>query len=183
MLKPIKVIVAAVLALFSLNASAYLLEDVGPVLDTLIGSTTLASSGEAVEEAWVEGLLGIDIDYAQIDIGGEDGDLWQFVTDDGIDGTVAFDFSPYNPEYFVVKVGDGSGTGTTDSHFLYDNLESLMYAYINLSDFGEGVNLLNIGVISHAGSVGDVIVPEPGVIGLLAIGLLGMGVARRRTKA
>jgi hypothetical protein len=191
-----KLILATALTLFSVNASAYLLSEVGG-LDTLIGYTTGVNGAEA-EELWIEEVLTniagstVDVDYTQLDsvaTGYSDGSLWEFVTDDGEDGTVAFDFSPYNPEYYLVKVGykdpangNGDGPGTDYETFLYDNLASLQFAYISLSDFGDDVSLTNISVISHAGHTGDTSIPEPGVIGLLAIGLIGVGVARRRTK-
>jgi hypothetical protein len=168
----IKFVVATALAVLSVNASAILMTDVGP-LDTFKASKTLANSGNA-EEPWIYSVLGGPVTYSQIN--GSGGSSWVSVTDGGA-GAYAFDFgSGFEPDYFLVKVGGGGGTGTTATHFLYENLGSLKWAYINLSDFGPNVSLSNIGVISHVGTVGgggDV--PEPGPLALLGIALLGVG--------
>ena len=47
---------------FSLNAGAVLMSEVGPY-DIKLGEDRLANSGSATEEAWIEGIIGFDIDY------------------------------------------------------------------------------------------------------------------------
>ena len=166
------------LAAFSVNVSAILMDDAGGH-DELLAQTSLANSGEANEEAWIESILHEDITYTQLSEDQSEGINWQSVSD-GIAGDYAFDFEellgPENlPISYVVIVGGGNGTETESTHFLYNNLESLRYAYINLSDFGEGVTLTNFGIISHAGIVPGT-VPAPGPMAIMAIGLVVMGV-------
>ena len=187
MLNFIKLIMVTALTSFSANTSAYLLADVGPDYDSLIGQATLSNSGS--EETWVEdtltALMGspVDITYNQLTDAVSDGSNWQSVIG-GVSGDYAFDFGEgTDPDYFLVKVGGGNGTNTVDTHFLYDNEDSMRYAFVNLIDFGPDVSLTNIDVISHAGTIDGGNVPEPGIISLLAIGLIGMGAVRRRTKA
>lgn len=175
-----KYLMALGLAVFSANASAVLIGEVG-VYDELVTSVgvmdnpdTLDNSGSGTEEAWIEDVLGMDIDYTQL--AGSDYTAWEEV-DGGAVGDVAFDLSDYDPDYFLVKVGGGGGAGTTDTHFLFENNDSRDWGYINLSVFGDDVDF---GVISHVGVTDGQSVPEPGMLGLLAIGVLGMVVARRR---
>jgi hypothetical protein len=175
----IKFVVVMVLGAFSGSALAYPITDVG-IKDDLLAAESLKNSGEATEEKWIEDVLGFDIDYAQLG-SISDSSYWESVVGGEL-GDYAFQFDDgFNPEYFLIKLGGGKGAGADDTHYLYDNLASMEYAFINLSDFGEGVTLTNFGIISHAGTSGGTSVPEPGVIGLLAIGLLGV-VARRRFK-
>jgi PEP-CTERM motif len=76
-----------------------------------------------------------------------------------------------------VKVGGGKGTGTSDTHFLFGNNDSLQWGYVNLSMFGSAVSLTNIGVISHVGTTS---VPEPATLTLFGAGLAVAGLLRRR---
>ena len=181
----------AMLAL-SCNASAVTIANVGNY-DTLVTTTdiifanpnTLPNSG--AEEAWIEGVLGFDVTYTQLSDTDSDGDNWVSVSD-GVDGDYAFDLSPYNPEYFLVKVGGGGGTGTDETHYLFDNAVSMEWAFLNLEVFGDGVSLTNIGVVSHVGvSDGNCegpcvnTVPIPAAVWLFGSGLIGLvAVARRK---
>lgn len=163
----------------SLNANAVLMSEVGSY-DVKIAEDTLASSGSAIEEAWIEGILGFDIDYTQWSDASSEGDTpgnWESVTD-GAEGDYAFDFGLDEPIYYLIKTGGGSGAGADETHYLFENSVEMNWAYLNLSDFGSGVSLTNIGIISHVGTSGGT-VPEPSVIALFAIGLVGLGLVRR----
>lgn len=185
--KIVKLIIAMLLSAFSASASSVLLTNIGTI-DTLLSQTTLSDSGAATEETWIESVLTglnggtfVDITYTQLSEVVSDGGNWEAVTD-GAAGDYAFDFGlGIDPAYFLVKVGGGTGTLTDNTHFLYENLASLQWAFLNLSDFGAGVSLTNISVISHVG-LADATVPEPDMVGLLAIGLLGFIVVRRKMK-
>ena len=86
-----------------------------------------------------------------------------------------------SPAYFFIKTGakqDGF------DHFLFENLESLSWAVIDLP----GLDIKNIGKLSHVGEVGgggappQEQVPEPGTILLLGGGLLGLAFYGRGRK-
>jgi len=175
-----KLVAAFALTVFSASASAIPLATVGSY-DTLLASQTLTNSGSGTEEAWIEGVLGFDIDYTQLD-GISEGSFWESV-DGGVAGDYAFEFGAgLDPEYFLVKVGSGKGTAVDESHYLFSNSENMHWAFMNLSVFGEGVSLTNIGVISHVGITDGRTVPEPAVVGLLAMGLLGLVAVRRKAR-
>lgn len=164
------------LAAFSVNASAVPIGITG-MHDDLIGQTTLSNSGAGNEEAWIESIIGMDVTYSKFNGATSGGGNWESVSGVGSSiGDYAFDFGiTVNPVYFLVKVGGGGGAGASDTHFLYENFDSLQWAFINLADFGSGVSLSNIGIISHVGTVPGT-VPAPGPLAILAIGLVVVGV-------
>ena len=66
---------------------------------------------------------------------------------------------------------------------MFENDPSLLWAFINLSVLGEGVDLENIGIISHVAVAGGGTVSEPGILGLFGVGLVLLGFMRRRAIA
>jgi hypothetical protein len=176
---------AAVLLLAS-NASAIPLSTVGGV-DTLVAWASLGDSGEATEESFIETFLGEAVVYEQFDdSGGEDLGAWQAVA--GNAGLFAFDFQGFgatNPEYFLVKMGNGVGfTPTAYSHYLYQNTSQLQYGVIDLGIFNKiGNGKITIGKVSHVGATGGTAVPEPASLSLMVFGLAAIGAASRKLKA
>ncbi len=163
--------------LFGAGAQALTITDVGGE-DTFLDSTTLANSGDAFEEAWVESVLGFDVTLdASYDSGAPD---WQL-----IDGTtdVYASMLTTDPLYFLLKIGTG-GT-TLDSHYLFQNVGDLSWAVVDFSDVGIDFSVQNISIdrMSHVGEFDGTSVPEPATLLLLGLGLIGLGLQRWRTES
>jgi hypothetical protein len=167
------------------SASAYTINggatDVG-VLDVLTASATLADSGDATELAWIQGVLGSSYTMTKFDVTDNDWTLADettsvYATDLGLDAG----------DYFFIKLGNRSGL--PDTHFLFENMDMLAWAVIDLEtsfdNFFTGdidVALKNIGKVSHIGNVGGTpAVPLPAAAWLFGSALLGfMGFSVRR---
>jgi hypothetical protein len=195
MAKMIKNLLILVALMYASGASAVLMSEAGSY-DNLIAQTTLADSSAAGEEAWIEQALSdylgyaVNVDYTQlgsVSAGDTTDTNWEAVTGTGSSaGDYAFDFgSGEEPPYYLVKLGGGAGAGADDTHYLFENFGDLQWAYVNLSWFGDNVSSANIGIVSHVGIVGQndccgvTQVPEPSLLALLSIGLLGFAGARR----
>ena len=156
--------------------------DVGEV-DKYITSETLPNSGDKTEIEWVEKALKFynyigENDTINMDKYDDDKYTFYQVKEEGYANTYALDFSTYQPEYFFIKIGDGSLDGFS-SHYLYENLASLDWGVINLAALGATV--IGVDRISHVGEInGTAPVPEPATMLLLGAGLLGLAGFRRK---
>ncbi|WNO09878.1 hypothetical protein [Teredinibacter sp. KSP-S5-2] len=169
-------LVAFYLCVFPMvNLWALAITDVGGI-DSFIASADLGNSGDATEEAWVESILGYDVDYmTSYDSFGSD---WTLL--DGESDVYAAELSG-SPSHFLIKIG----TGGTDllSHYLFENNEDFTWAVVDFSDAGIDFaeNNISISRISHVGEFGDLIeVTEPSSIALIILGTIGLMIQRRR---
>lgn len=149
--------------------------DVG-LIDLFIGvqEPPPGTGDPAGEEAWAESLLpGVDLDFtSKIETVGI------FDTDaPGVRASLLP--APPLPSYFIVK--------NATYRALFENVDDLAWGVIDTSVLPSDMNLDGAtvshitGLIDDSGPDPDPGIPEPGVLALFGIGLLGIGVSRRRT--
>ena len=142
--------------------------DVG-VIDTFIAEDV--KQGSPTDEAtWINTILsgiGITVEYEV-----KTEDVAYFSTD--TTDVFAFDLAPESSDYFILKNSQGTA--------LFKNLMDIDWGVFDVTDLSSAMKLPDFTeyTISHVTQFNSV--PEPGITGLLAIGLLGMVVARRRMK-
>lgn len=191
--------IIAAAAIFPATSNALTIGQVGG-FDQFLGSTTLASSGNAVETAWVASVLNVAITDVTMTFKEELGDdNWTLASDstslaasgDTLADDYYFDLSfggtnTDYAEYFMLKLGNGGVPGM-DTHYLYKNLEQLNYALVDFSAASPafsnfGVGRINVGRISHTDGFDTNTTPvsEPSILGLMGLGMIGLGLSRRR---
>lgn len=186
-MKPASIIKSAVVTLAAMAglamqptmASTYTINsgsvNVGEV-DTLKASASLSNSGDQTEIEWIQDVLGASytmsskFDVTEVNWVETDQNSKVYATDLGLGAG----------DYFFIKIGNNAGT--TDTHFLFNNLDSLAWAVINLeSSFGSDLfELKNIGKVSHIGNVG--VVPLPAAAWLFGSALIGFITLSNRRK-
>lgn len=161
----------------SIEANAGLISSMGG-LDNFIESADLGNSGTAVEEAWVESILNVDVTID--DKYNSNGGNWTLADDLGNTDVYFLEMNT-SPEYFLLKLGTG-GT-SLDSHFLFENVGDLNFAVVDFSQAGIDFTVNNISIdrMSHFGEInGYNEVPEPTALFLLSLALLGFAFKRKK---
>lgn len=152
-------------------------------LDMLKASATLQNSGDATELAWIHDVLDSSYTMTKFEVTAND---WTLA--DGTTSVYATDLGLDAGDYFFIKLGNNSGL--PDVHFLFQNMDMLAWAVIDLKtsfdNFFNGaadVELRNIGKVSHVGNIGNTpAVPLPAaawLFGSALLGFVGFSVRRR----
>lgn len=151
------------------DSGAYDGTNVG-LIDTFIAEDAKQGS-TAAETAWVNTILsgmGITVEYEV-----KTETVAYFSTD--ATGVFAFDLTPASTDYFIVK--------NAQRIALFKNLMDIDWGVFDTGDLSSAMNLPDFSeyTISHSTQF-TATVPKPGMVGLLAIGLLGVLVARSKMK-
>ena len=193
--KIMKFMISAIFVTYTASVSAIPIATVGVAtvggVDTMVDYTLLGNSGDAAELQFFADYLAVDASTLTLDkVTLSTGTNWLEVTGDATGEDLwAFDFSSLDPALYIIKTGKNTALATDPTNlydtYLYMNEISLGYAVIDLNDFvkvnpqdGTKVSAIDIYRVSHISVTNAV--PEPGLMGLLAIGLLGFVVTSRK---
>jgi hypothetical protein len=155
-------------------------------------ATLAAATGDQTSQAEIDAaiaaFLGISVELYKQNVGGaEEGALAGSYTteffntpDDPEDATITYDGGDIVGPIAYLLIKDGA---SSPAWYLF-NLTSLGWngmETIEIQDFWAGAGPAGRGAISHLTLYGGTTsVPEPATLSLLAVGLLGTGVLRRR---
>lgn len=187
-MKTIFYVAGLLLYLTSLNVSAIPTSidiDIVGGADKMVEYDTLIPSSDAAEAEFFADYLGVDASTLTLSkVASSSGINWMEVDGDAPEEDLwAFDFLGSDPSLFIIKTSLNIGLSdevgnVTYSHYQYENLFSRSYGVIDLLDFEKMVgdtDSIDIFAVGHVSTI-----PEPSMVGLLVIGLLGIVVVRRR---
>lgn len=141
-------------------------------LDILLGQTTgLANSNPTTETKWVNSLLNPDTTFTV-----KEEKVSYFATESA--NIFAFQLQE-SPQYFLIKNSKWWG--------LFENTANANWGVVNFSSLNPGFKLSDLKgtTISHVSEFGkfpEIKVPEPSSLFLIGLGLIGLGIARKRAK-
>ena len=153
--------------------------DVGGVDIVLETTTALSNSGEATETAWVnEVLTNLGVDTTSLLYDYKIGDSVVLATNTTDVFAMDLTVSPPAPsnivaDYYIIK--------NSTTWALFDNETEMGWAVVDVSNpLLADMKIPNDWEVSHITVFSNVSVPEPSILALMGLGLLGVVFTRRR---